>query len=191
MEQPTRTHEILEGIIIKEIEEQKNNNKLFLTRLNITTEELNSVLEIIYNHTPNIMNLGLRSNWIKSIPKSITLLKHLRYLDLTNNYITYIPSFISELNQLNYLGLSANRLTSIEYESLMGCESLTCLQVISNRNLTYIGMRIFDLSKLLCIYAHDTKLSREYFCDLEKYLMTSTSMTKIDLTFDKYPFQPS
>lgn len=180
MEQPTRTRKILKGIIIERIKE--GNDKLVLSYLHITTDELDIILKIIYKLMPNITRLYLRANRITSLPESIILLKHIYSLDLSFNYIMIIPSFINELEQLWYLELDYNEIEVIGYESLMNCKNLKYLSIDDNRNLTHIDMRIFDLPMLSYIYIFDTNISKEYLCELAKYLRTSITTVKICLS---------
>jgi Leucine-rich repeat (LRR) protein len=113
---------------------------------------------------------------LNSIPECINLLKQLQILCLDNNSITNIPRYISELKQLNTISLAYNRVTSLEYESVVGCEFLKQICISFNKELKYVDYRIFDMPNMSSIRLINTGLSKEYMCNLADYLMTSPTI---------------
>ena len=89
---------------------------LDLSNLQLTTNQLNSLLIIIEERLPNLKKLFLDNNKIKVLPKEIANLLKLEDLELDNNEISELPVEIGKLVELKSLFLGANNLLELPVE---------------------------------------------------------------------------
>jgi len=96
---------------------KKDNNKIIeeiiIIKNYLTTNELNSIIEDIFNYLSNLIKLNLTANNLTLIPDNFTKLTNLKILILNNNKITKIQN-LNNMNELERLELRGNKIEKIE-----------------------------------------------------------------------------
>lgn len=110
----------------------------------MTEEELEEIIEKARIFKYSELNLNERQ--VKSLPKSICNLTHLKKLNLADNQLIELPDSIGNLAKLTFLGLHGNQLNYLPY-SIGNLSKLTVLDLSHNR-LTNLPISIEKLSKL-------------------------------------------
>jgi Leucine-rich repeat (LRR) protein len=102
-------------------------------------------LESILSHNPMIEVLILNHLDLHEVPRSISTLKNLSFLDLSHNKIKQVPSFLDSLIKLKEFGISDNQLEDFD------CDFS---KVINLETLSARGNLISEIPK--SIYATDS-----------------------------------
>ena len=96
---------------------KKDNNKIIeeniIIKNYLTTNELNSIIEDIFNYLSNLIKLNLTANNLTLIPDNFTKLTNLKILILNNNKIKKIQN-LNNMNELERLELRGNKIEKIE-----------------------------------------------------------------------------
>ena len=152
-----------------------------LTKIPDTYNNSIEYLDLSYNKLlklPDFSNfnllkiLNLKSNRLRSFPKSIGSLSSLEYLNLRNNILTHLPESISSLTSLKTLDLHGNKLGLME---LNLSNSITELELGWN-NFKAIPESIKSLLSLEKLGLGGNKLS-----NLPEWLGLYSSLKELDL----------
>lgn len=106
---------------------------------------------------PNLEEVGLGGNKLRTWPAELAQLSHLKVLNLNNNDLTELPPVVCELKSLKVLGLHGNKLRSLPAE-LAKLSHLKLLG-LGNNDLTELPQVVCELTNLEELYLYDNKLS--------------------------------
>ncbi len=111
-----------------------------------------------YGKINSIKHINLDGWGLKSIPKEIFNLKHLKSLSLEFNELTEIPDEITKLKSLKSFYLDYNHLTKLP-EGIGKLSSLQELSIIHN-NISHLPKSIENLHNLKHLYVRGTKITQ-------------------------------
>ncbi len=164
------------------------NNKFGSVRMNTELVHLEVLLAMTNQITgdslpnfqlvPHLRILGLGSNPLRALPRSLSVLEELEELDLTAAQLSSFPAHISKLSSLQYLHLANNGLTSLplELESLSGLRYLD----LTNNSFASIPPCIFSLKGLETL-----GLSKNRVKEIPPDIMTFTQLKRLFLCENK------
>ncbi len=159
----------------------KRTGKLLnLSNLELTGDDIATLLPTIKESMPNLEKLDLGNNRIAELPPEIGGLTNLKELRLAKNELTKVPPEIGNLKALENLFLKGNRLATVPPEignltnlRLLGLSAnkLTTLPTeignlkkletfgVADNELTTLLPEIKELEKLTTLYANNNKLT--------------------------------
>ncbi len=169
-----------------------NSTNLNLSRLSLTTDELNALMPKI-QQIGELQTLNLGNNKLTTLPETIGTLGHLNKLLLTENQLASLPDAIGNLTNVSILDLSENNLTTLP-PAMGDLASLKWINVFSN-NLTSFPDTMGDLPELRTIIAHFNQIQTlpETLANLQnitQLALTANPLTEetiafLDHTFDQ------
>jgi hypothetical protein len=118
---------------------------LKLNSLDLTTEDLNYLIDIIIRELPNVTLIDLNSNRITKIPDRIGTLKKIRILNFSKNNIHEIPDAVVNLDSLIYLIIKDNNIVTVP-EVLSSFQSRLFSMLLENNPLSRETMSWIDLT---------------------------------------------
>ena len=150
---------------------------------------------IISNSFSKLVVLDLSNNSLLTIPKGISKLAQLSYLDLSNNLVSQIsPGFFVASSALSTLNISGNLIISISDLSFRGLSTLSYLNLSQQKLLKIEKNGFVDLSQLLTLDLSTNKLTEmksHWFMPLKKLAhlyLTDNDIWQIDpLLFNLLP----
>ncbi|MCL7036022.1 hypothetical protein MKW94_004582 [Papaver nudicaule] len=107
-----------------------------VTDLGIAGSEFSGQISSSVGDLPYLKNLGFRDfkNITGSIPRSITKLKHLKFLELSYLGLSGpIPNFLNQLTTLNYLYLTNNQFSGSIPPNLSDLKNIRTIQLNGNK----------------------------------------------------------
>lgn len=177
---------------------------LRLSKLNLTSGDLEQLVPYISKNIPKLMYLDLFDNAIEALPESIGELTALRILYLWNNQLENLPKSMAKLNNLKYLDLSNNLL-----RALPNClEKLTKLKVLDlgdnqlsglpsemlTKNYVYLDLSsnpltLRTLLDLTTMFPKKEQLPNNFYLDSEHWdiinQVLSNPLTKMHKVLDR------
>lgn len=121
-----------------------SNNEV-LINVDLSSCNLSSIPDIIYQHGEHIETLNLGNNSVSDIPDDIIKLRKLRILFFADNKFETVPLVLGSMESLYMLSFKNNRLSSIPDESLS--TSLGWL-IVTGNSITALPSSIGKLTKL-------------------------------------------
>ena len=107
---------------------------------------------------PNLKKLEFSGNDLMELPKAISELEKLEWLNLSGNCLKNLPVQLFELSNLKNLDLSANRLTELP-AGIAGLNHLTTLRLNANF-LEYLPPELSRLKRLRQLWVSQNRLTR-------------------------------
>ncbi|GEM_PF-2028982 len=146
-----------------------------------------SITGIYLRHIPveifqlkNLQALKISSS-LEEIPRQLTFLKKLEYLDLTSNAITEIPDWIDEMPCLQTLILNINPIEKIS-DNIAHCKKLQCLYLSAIHTLKTVPEGIGKISSLEELYINNNNLHLlpEHIKDLKNLRVLDASANRLE-----------
>ncbi|MDD2838842.1 MAG: hypothetical protein PHX59_07775 [Sulfuricurvum sp.] len=131
-----------------------------LQKLDLRRNKLLHIESNFFERLNALEYLDLGSNYLQTIPESISQLKQLRYLNIGVNDLETCPSFFSEFENLQTLSLHKNRFSVLD-ASVGTLKNLRSLNVYG-MNFKSVPVFIFDLTNLYNLtLSHFSQVPRE------------------------------
>lgn len=152
-----------------------------LKKLYLSENEISSIHELAFVNCSSLNILSLDGNLLNDIPKSVSLLKRLKYLNVRDNSITDVRSsaYIG-LTTLEHMDLSSNKISNFSRGSLVDLPALKTLDLSSNL-ISSCDHGVFDdAPSLTSIYLQNNLLT-----DLNGLFMNLASLRTLNVSRNK------
>eukprot|EP00948_MAST-09A_sp_MAST-9A-sp1_P002177 g2177.t1 len=150
IEEIRMTGQLLKSVPI----EFQNFEKLRIMKL--SGNQIQSIPEEIFRHTPLLEELSLQENEIRALPLSITYLRKLRCLRLSNNKLKALPKHIGRLTNMSQLIVNDNMIEDLP-QSFCAMKKIELLILTHNRLRTLPG-EINHLGNLTRLHASKNRI---------------------------------
>lgn len=136
----------MSGMALKSIPDPSINTR-FICKLDLSSNDLQSIPESLTARLLNVMVLDVHSNQLKSLPNSIGCLSKLKTLNVSGNMLQSLPRTIENCRSLEELNANFNKLTRLP--DTIGFELINLKKLLVNSNkLVFLPISTSHLTNL-------------------------------------------